>query len=316
MFWILRMKDMGFQVTAINVLVMLFYLSIGYVLAKCNKAVDTHARTISSLLLYVCGPAMIISAFNSLSYNSDDFINMSLFFGITLVIQIIIIVILYLILRKKYDDAKYRLLTFGAACGNVGFFGLPLVNALFPDKPIVSCYSSAYVMSMNIIAFTLGVYLITQNKKYVSLKSAILNPTTIAMIVAVPLYLLNFHFPSPIDSTLSLLGKMTTPLCMIILGLRLSSMKFKDVFCKPFAYLCCLLKLVIFPLFGYLCVYFIPGLDETFKVCILILSASPSGAIILSLAELHQTEQDLCATITLLATLMCVITIPLLTLIV
>lgn len=307
---------MGFQVTAINVLLMLFYLSIGYVLAKCNKAVDTHARTISSLLLYVCGPAMIISAFNSLSYNSNDFINMSLFFGVTLIIQIAVIILLYLILRKKYTDAKYRILTFGGTCGNVGFFGLPLVTALFPDQPIVSCYSSVYVMSMNLIAFTLGVYLITQNKKYISLKAAILNPTSIAIIVAVPLYLFNIHFPSPIDTTLSLLGKMTTPLCMIILGLRLSSMKFKDVFCKPFAYICCALKLVVFPLFGYLCVYFVPAFDVTFKVCILILSAAPSGATILSLAELHETEQDLCATVVLLATLLCVISIPLLTFII
>lgn len=307
---------MEFKVTLINVLIMLFYLAIGYVLTKFDKACDKHARTISSLLLYVCGPAMIISAFDSLTYNTQDLIQMGLFFIATLVLQIVVILIIFLILRKKYDDAKYRILTFGAACGNVGFFGLPLVNGLFPDYPIVSCYSSVYVMSMNLIAFTLGVFLITQDKKYVSIKAAILNPTTLAILVALPLYIFNIHFPSTISSTFSLLGKMTTPLCMIVLGLRLSAMKLKDVFTRPFAYLCCLLKLIVFPLFAYLCVYFIPGLDQTFKVCILALSAAPSGAIILSLAELHQTEQELCANVVLLSTLLCVITIPCLMLIV
>lgn len=307
---------MYFQTTLINVLMMLFYLSIGFVLAKCDKACDKHARTISSLLLYVCGPAMIISAFDALEYNKQDLIQMGLFFLVTLVIQVIVILIIFLILKHKYADAKYRILTFGAACGNVGFFGLPLVQALFPESPIVSCYSSVYVMSMNLIAFTLGVFLITQDKKYVSIKAAILNPTTLAIIVALPLYIFKLHFPTTIYNTLSLLGKMTTPLCMIVLGLRLSAMDIKALFTRPFAYLACLMKLVIFPLIAYLCVYFIPQLDSTFKACILVLSAAPSGAIILSLAELHQTEQDLCANVVLLSTLLCVITIPLLMLII
>lgn len=306
---------MEFKTTLINVLMMIFYLLIGYVLAKCDKACDKHARTISSLLLYVCGPAMVISAFLSLEYNQNDLKQMGLFFIVTLILQIIVILILYLILRFKYTDAKYRILTFGAVCGNVGFFGLPLVRAIFPNDPIVSCYSSVYVMSMNLIAFTLGVFLITQDKKFVSLKAAILNPTTLAILVALPLYIFKVQFPATITDTINLLGKMSTPLCMIVLGLRMSAMNILSIFKNKFTYLACLLKLIVFPLFCYLCVYFIPGFDDTFKACILILSAAPSGAIILSLAELHQTEQDLCASVVLLCTLLCVITIPVLSLI-
>lgn len=307
---------MYFTTTLINVLLMLFYLSIGFILAKCDKACDSHARTLSSLLLYVCGPAMILSAFDSLEYSETDLKNMSLFFVITLLIQLVIMLVVFLILRKKYEDAKYRILTFGAICGNVGFFGLPLVKALFPSDPIVSCYSSVYVMSMNLIAFTLGVFLITLNKKYISIKAAILNPTSIAIIVALPLYIFKIHFPKEIASTISLLGSMTTPVCMIILGLRLSAMNLKQLFLEPFAYLTCALKLIAFPLLAYLIVYFIPGLDSTFKICIFVLSAAPSGATILSLAELHQTEQELCANVVLLATISCLITIPLLMLII
>lgn len=306
---------MEFKTTLINVLMMIFYLLIGYVLAKCDKACDKHARTISSLLLYVCGPAMVISAFLSLEYNQNDLKQMGLFFIVTLILQIIVILILYLILRFKYADAKYRILTFGAVCGNVGFFGLPLVRAIFPNDPVVSCYSSVYVMSMNLIAFTLGVFLITQDKKFVSLKAAILNPTTLAILVALPLYIFKVQFPATITDTINLLGKMSTPLCMIVLGLRMSAMNILSIFKNKFTYLACLLKLIVFPLFCYLCVYFIPGFDDTFKACILILSAAPSGAIILSLAELHQTEQDLCASVVLLCTLLCVITIPVLSLI-
>ena len=79
----------------------------------------------------------------------------------------------------------HRILTVGAVLGNVGFFGLPLVTGLFPDQPIVACYSTMYITSMNFLVFTLGVFFITQKKQYVSLKAAILNPTTLAVAVAI-----------------------------------------------------------------------------------------------------------------------------------
>ncbi|CDE26410.1 putative uncharacterized protein [Clostridium sp. CAG:307] len=306
---------MNFTTTLFNVLIMLFYMAIGFIVTKAKKATASHAKTLSALLLYVCGPAMILSAFEAVEYSLDNLKQMGIFFLASLLIQVLVIMILYYALRKKFSDAKYRVLTFGAACGNVGFFGLPLVQALFPNDPIVSCYSSVYVMSMNIIAFTLGVFLITQEAKYVSLKTAILNPTSLAIFVALPLYIFKIHFPQVLGNAINILGKMTTPLCMIVLGMRLSTVNILSLFKRPFAYLACAMKLIIFPLFAYLCVYFLPFLDETFKSCILILSAAPSGAIILSLAELHDTEQELCANVVLLTTILCVITIPLLLLI-
>ena len=208
---------MNFTTTLFNVLIMLFYMAIGFIVTKAKKATASHAKTLSALLLYVCGPAMILSAFEAVEYSLDNLKQMGIFFLASLLIQVLVIMILYYALRKKFSDAKYRVLTFGAACGNVGFFGLPLVQALFPNDPIVSCYSSVYVMSMNIIAFTLGVFLITQEAKYVSLKTAILNPTSLAIFVALPLYIFKIHFPQVLGNAINILGKMTTPLCMICL---------------------------------------------------------------------------------------------------
>ena len=106
---------------------------------------------------------------------------------------------------------------------------------------------------------------------------------------------------------------ITTPLCMIILGIRLATVSFKKLFTRPIIYAVCACKLIIFPLFCYLAVYFIP-LQESFKASILILSAVPCAAVILSMAEIHQSETELAANCVLLSTLLCFITIPLLVL--
>ena len=213
-----------------------------------------------------------------------------------------------------YEDsteAKYRLLTIGATLGNVGFFGLPLVTALFKTQPIVACFSSVFVMSMNLLAFTVGVFMLTGDKKHMSLKSAVINPSVLSLLFALPFFFLKITFPQVILQPLDLLGKMSTPLCMFVLGMRLASANKKNLFTRPTVYLGCLLKLVIFPLFAYALVAFLPFFDATFKACILVLSAAPSGVIILSLAEFHEKEQELSANIILLSTLLSVITLPL-----
>mgnify|MGYP004652000611 CR=1 FL=1 len=299
-----------------NVLIMLLYMSCGFTLVKTGKAHSEHAKSLSAVLIYLCGPSLIISAFQDMTYSLESACDIGLFFVITLTIQIVSFAILYIVLHRKYDDAKYRILSCGAVMGNVGFFGMPMVMALFPNEPVVACYSTMYSMSMNLLVFTMGVFLITHNRKFITPKSALLNPTSIAIFLSLPMYFLDVHLPAELGSAVSLLGKMTTPVCMLILGMRLASVSLRKLFSRPFVYLVCGLKLLVYPMFAYLCVLFLPFVSATFKACILVLSAAPTGAMLLSLAELHGCEQEMSANVVLLATIFCVVTLPLVVLIV
>jgi len=328
---------MQFNIVAGNVLTMLAFMLCGFFLVLAKKAFVNHTKTLSAILIYICCPAMIINAWQSMQFSKENAILTGLFFVVSFVIQILFFLLLFLLFRKKFSkshatnsneeetrqenplekatNAKYRLLTIGAALGNVGFFGLPLVTALFPEQPIVGCFSSVFVMSMNLLVFTVGVYMLTGDKKHISLKSAIINPSTLAVLFALPFFFFKVTFPDFILQPLDLLGKMTTPLCMFVLGMRLAVANKKNLFARPTVYLGCLLKLIVFPLFAYALVAFLPFLDATFKACILVLCATPSAVIILSLAEFHETEQELSANIVLLSTLLSAITLPLIMLI-
>ena len=308
---------MGFQITFSNVLLTLIYIIPGYIICKIKKATAEHLSTLSSVLVYILSPCMIVSSFISLDYSTQNLINMGLFFVTVLVLQIVFMAVLFLIFRKKYQDSKYRILTIGSVLGNVGFFGLPIIKALLPDNPEVMCYSSVYVVAMNIIVFTVGVFCLTNDKQFVSLKSTLLNPSSLSFLVALPLFIFGVKnwLPDLVVDSVSLLGRATTPLCMIILGIRLASVSFIKLFSRPMVYIICLCKLIIFPLFCYLCVYFIP-FDQAFKTSVLVLSGTPCAAVILSLAEIHHSEMELSANCILLSTLLCIATVPLLTLLV
>ncbi len=307
---------MGFDIALKNVIITLLFITPGFILCKCKKAVASHLSTMSSLLIYFCAPCMIINSFLNLEYSPENLLNMAIFFGITLALQIIFISILYLILRKKYEDSKYRILTIGAVLGNVGFFGLPIIRALLPNNPEVMCYSSVYVISMNLIVFTMGVFCLTGDKKYMTIKSAVINPSTFGLVIALPLFIFGAKsfLPTVLTDSIGLIGEMTTPLCMIILGVRLASVSFKKLFMRPIVYLTCAMKLLVFPLFCFAIVYFIP-LAYSLKASVVILAGTPCASIIFNLSEIHHSEEELSANCVLLSTLMCFLTIPLLTLI-
>ena len=307
----------SFKIAFFNVLLSLLYMIPGYVLCKSKKAAADHLSTISAILIYACSPCMIISSFISLEYTKTNLINMGLFFVVSFVVQLLFLLLIFLIFRKKFHISKYRMLTIGSVLGNCGFFGLPLIKALLPENPEVACYSSIYVITMNLLVFTAGIYCLTQDKKYISVKAALVNPTSFSFVIAFPLYLFGAsnRLPDLLKDGIGLLGKMTTPMCMFILGIRLATMDFKKLFTNPFVYFACAGKLIVFPLFAYALLFFIP-LPASFKASMLILAATPCASIILNLAEIHGKETEMSANCILLSTILCILTIPLLALLI
>ena len=308
---------MGFNITFSNILLTLLYMVPGFAFCKAKKVSAEHLPTLSTILLYICAPCMIVSSFMSLEYSTENLINMGLFFVIVLMLQVIFMLIPFFLFRKKYEDSKYRILTIASVLGNVGFFGFPIIKALMPDNPEVMCYSSIYVVAMNLLVFTMGEFCLTNDKKFISLKSAVLNPSTLAFFVALPMFIFGAksHMPALLTDAVSLLGTMTTPICMLILGIRLGTVSLKKLFSRPMVYIICLCKLIIFPLFCYGAVCFLP-FPESLKLSLLILSGVPCASVILGMAEIHHSETELSANCVLLSTLLSLFTIPLLTLII
>ncbi len=308
---------MSFQIALSQVTLTLLYILPGYLLSKTKKASAQHLSTLSAILIYVCGPCMHISAFISKDFSWETLRGMALFFVVTFVLQSAFMALLYFLFRSKQGDARFRILNIGSTLGNVGFFGLPVIRALLPDHPEAACYSAIYCVTMNILVFTMGVFCLTKEKKYMSLKSALVNPTMIGFYIAMPLFMLSARqrLPEMLVNGVKLVGDMSTPFCMIILGIRLAQTPVKKLFTQPFVYAVSLAKLVAFPLFCFVLVYFLP-LPMAFKASVLVLSATPCASIILNLAEMHHSEMDLSANCVLVSTLLCFLTIPVMTLLV
>ena len=305
----------SFSVTFSNVLLTLLYLFPGFLLCKFRKVRAEHLSSVSVILLYVCGPGMFLNALTALDYSPELLKRMRLFLFFSLLGETALMLLVLLLLGKKKKEFGMRMLSIASVMGNVGFFGMPVVRAAFPAAPEAAVYSCVFNTSLNILAWTVGVYTLTGEKRYISLRAAFLNPTILSVAAGLILYLLRAKnwLPGLLQDGFRTVGAMSTPLCMLILGIRLATMDFRKLFTTPLVWLISAGKLLVFPLFCYLLVLPFP-FDPVFKGSILILAGTPCASILLNLAEIHHNGQELAANCALLTTLLSVFTIPLLSL--
>ena len=301
----------SFSVTFSNVLLTLLYLFPGFLLCKLRKVRAEHLSSVSVILLYVCGPGMFLNALTALDFSTELLRRMGLFLSGEIAMMLIIL----LLLGKRRKEFSMRMLSIASVMGNVGFFGMPVVRALFPGAPEAAVYSCVFNISLNILAWTVGVFTLTGEKRYISLRAAFLNPTVLSVAAGLVLYILKAKtwLPALLQDGFRTIGAMSTPLCMLILGIRLATMDFRKLFTTPLVWLIAAGKLLVFPLFCYLLVLAFP-FDPVFRGSILILAATPCASILLNLAEIHHNGQELAANCALLTTLLSVATIPLLSL--
>lgn len=317
---------MNFTTTFYNVLLVLIYAIPGFILVKVKKSATEHLKTLAAVLLYVLSPCMVINNFQKIERSKQMSINMAIFTAITFALQVLMIAlafgVAFMLNKKLSDEKKLRKIGLVAtALGNVGFFGLPIINSLLKGYPEAQVYSSLFVFSMNMLIFTVGAFAVTGDKKYMSIKALVLNPTTISVGFALILFAFNFKirdnfggFGDLLGDGVALLGTATTPISMIIMGMRLADSSLLRVFTNIRAYIVALSKMVIFPLLCFVIVYFTP-LDYSMRASIVILASTPCASVVLNLSELLGSEQEYAANVVLIATLLSIITIPLVLLI-
>ncbi|MCQ2537038.1 MAG: AEC family transporter [Lachnospiraceae bacterium] len=186
---------MMFRITFTTVAIMLLYALPGFLMVRTKLIKQESISAFASMLMYVCTPALTFYSLNKIEYSAEIMGKLGLFFVIAFFIMLVFATLAFLVFRKKYEERQYRIYTIASFLGNCTFMGVPLLEALFPEAPIAVAYSIAFFLAMNIICWTFGSYVITQDRKYISLKKVFINPAVLSVIVAVPLWMLGFPLP-------------------------------------------------------------------------------------------------------------------------
>lgn len=306
---------MSFTVTLATVALMLVYTIPGYLLMKKKLVKPDSISTLATFLLYVCSPFQTIYAMQQVEYSPYMLKYLAITLGLGFLLMGGTMAILYALTRKKQTEVPWRICITAAVMGNCGFMGIPLLEALLPEYPQAVGFASMFFVAYNVLMWTMVSFIITRDKKYISVKKIFLNPSVIAMGISLVMFFAKIKLTGQVGDVITLLSKMCTPLCMFILGMRLALVPIRPMFTSGVQYAAILLKLIVFPLVT-LAVCSVLPVEREFAVGLYILGCAPVGNMVLSFAELLGEGQDTAANVVLLSTLLSMLTIPVMLLIV
>lgn len=303
----------------LTILVMLLYAVPGFLLVK-TKLVKPHSiAAFSTFLMYVLQPALTIHSFQQITFTQVTVVNMLICFTVALCAMGLFLGVFYLFTRKNHHKVVYRVANVAVAFGNASFIGIPLLNVIVPDCPEAATYSIVFFLAMSVLGWTVANAIITQDKKYISVKKIFLNPAAVSIVVAIILGVIDviwgWKIPAPFSDIFEIFAKMSTPLCMVVMGFRLATVHWKDMFCTWQHYLVLLIKQIVFPLFVFGIIYFLP-FDQNLKICLFVMSCCPVAAVVQSYAEMIGQGQENAADMVLMSSATCILTIPLMTLLI
>ncbi len=294
------------------VAMMLLYALPGFLMIRTGLVSHESISAFAKLLMYVCQPVLVVYSFLQVSFSPAMVRDMLIVLVFILAIQCAVLLAVYAVLRRKAaQDVKYRVYAFASSIGNYAFMGIPILEALLPAYPQVIAFSVMASLALNIVSWTIGSAIISGDRRYISIRRLVLNPTTLSLVVAVPLFVLQVQLPAQLDTMVTLLARMTTPLCMIIMGMRLATSSLKEVFCQPGRYVIVVIKQMLVPALAWLLLLLLPLLDYSVKASIYILLCCPIASMVLNFAEMLGKGQKTAADLVLLGTLLSTLTIPL-----
>ena len=206
-----------------QILTLYLLLVVGFVLGKVKLLDDRASVALSSLVMYVVSPCMMVVAFQR-PLEHTALHNFGVVTGVSAVLHVVFIAAAMLLIHDR-DRERQNCLRFAAVFSNCGFMGYPLMAALLGSIGVF--YGSAYVIVFTILSWTWGVYVITGDRSQLRLKPLLLNPGVISVVLAMALYLGQVTVPEPLMVPINYLADLNTPLPMLVVGYQLSHANFK-----------------------------------------------------------------------------------------
>lgn len=309
----------------IIMLVLFSFMLPGFILRKARMLKDGAILTLTNVLLYVCQPILTVKAFavDPVTPTLATTVNMLAVFLLSFVGITAVFFISKLALRGVKEVRRRDVYCFAATFSNCGFLGIPFVDMFTGGNSEAIMYVAVYSMAFNILIWTLGVYLMTQDRKRINLRAAFLNPSMIGGYVGLLLFFLPqinvFDMPAVAElrQIPVYFSAMTSVLSMLIVGVRIADMPFKSIFNRPGGYLACAIRLVVSPLV----MYFIAFLTDKFIVslntsdCAVVLalvvaSAMSPASSCVAYAEKFNGDGESATSVFVLGTLLSIISVP------
>ena len=287
-----------------QILVIFCYVAVGMGAGKLGLINPEQRKFLTKLCSSLILPFTILSA-SSMEVGAEGFRSLGIALGVIFLMIGGAMVVSLLAFRVFHAEGKLRAaMTSLISFPNATFLGLPLCQALFGQIAVL--YNCAVVIAFNVLFFLVQMPLFTGEK--MSLK-AMLTVPTISTFALLAMLLLGIHWPAPVQTAVSGIGGMITPLSLIIIGVMLSENDLLAIFREKAVYLVMLLRKFLIPAVAMLALMCVP-MDAQSKLCVLVYLACPCATLTTIYSIQTDTRPELCARAVLFSTVCFAVSLP------
>ena len=197
----------------IKLMPIVILIAIGFYWKK--KELPFDKDMISSLLMNLGTPALLIASINNKDLTVDNMLTI-LIYGTSLIIVCTILTTVYL----KIEGKEVRPFLQSFIFPNTGGLGIPIVYVLLGETAFV--YAITFSILINIYHFTIGLWLANNS---LNIKKALQTPVLYALVAALLFKGTNTEVPSVIEDVCKMLGGIVIPLMLIAFGSSLVGIK-------------------------------------------------------------------------------------------
>jgi predicted permease len=297
----------------LTVMMTLFAIVIvGYMAGKLGYLGGDFDRQLSRLVINITCPALILSSAMTGTLPDRRFILPLLL--ISVITYAILTGAAFLlpryITKKKADEGA---IGFALMFGNVGFMGYPVVASIFGHEAVF--YAAVLNVVNTFAVFTIGTILITGKSEVEGShfqKKVLYSTPMLAAYLTMAIVALEINnIPEVISQPLTMLGNITVPAALLIIGSSMSNLPLRSLLGNGSVYATTLMRLVVVPLaMYYLCRTL--GFSETVVNINTVVIAMPVATYGTILCLRHEKDASLMTEVTFITTLCSMLTIPLL----
>ncbi len=291
--------------------VLFIIIVVGYISHKTKLQDLNFDRMLSSFIVKISCPCLVLS-----SVMGDELPDSSLvlpLLGVSIATYAVVMLISWFAAKlfTKNKDLQGQF-CFMLSFGNVAFIGYPVVASIFGNEAIF--FASVLNFANSLFMFSLGPIIVAGRSDKNKLSPMFLfSPIMLASYISIAIVLLGIsNIPALISKPLTLLGSVTVPGALIIIGSSIAQRPLRSILGNFNVYAMCASRLLILPLL----VYFLSRLlssSETVVTINTVLFAMPVATTGIMFCLIAGRDESTMAKGTFISTLIAMLTIPCIT---
>ena len=287
---------------------------VGYGAGKLGYLGGDFDRQLSRLVINLTCPALILSSAMTGELPDRKYILPLLL--ISIVTYAILTGVAFLLprylTRQKADEGAVG---FALMFGNVGFMGYPVVASIFGHEAVF--YAAVLNVVNTFVVFTVGTMLITGKSEVEGgrfQKKVLYSTPMLAAYLTMLIVILRIdNIPEWISQPLIMLGNITVPAALLIIGSSMSNLSVRSLLGNRTVYATTLFRLVLLPV-GIYYMSLLMGFSQFVASLNMVVIAMPVATYGTILCLKYNKDTTFMAEVTFITTLLSVITIPILVL--